>query len=102
MYFKDRQDAGKQLCLLLEKYKSQKVVVFALPRGGVVIADEIAKFLHAPLDLILAHKIGHPYQPEYAIAAISESGHLVGSSHGLESIDKIWLENAKKVEIEEI
>lgn len=102
MYFKNRHDAGRQLCLLLEKYKGQEVVVFALPRGGVVLADEIAKFLKAPLDLVLAHKIGHPYQPEYAIAAISESGHLVGSSRGLDSVSEIWLETAKLKEIEEI
>lgn len=102
MYFKDRRDAGKQLCQLLEKYKGQEVVVFGLPRGGVILADEIAKFLNAPLDLILAHKIGHPYQPEYAIAAISERGHLVGLSRGLDSISETWLDHAKLREIEEI
>ena len=72
-------------------YKNEDVVVYALPRGGVVVAVGIAKFLRAPLDLILARKIGHPHQPEYAIAAISESGHLVGTPYELESGEKsVW------------
>ncbi|MBA3603996.1 MAG: phosphoribosyl transferase [Parachlamydiaceae bacterium] len=102
MYFKNRQDAGRQLALLLKKYIGQDTVVFALPRGGIVPADEIAIFLNAPLSLILAHKIGHPYQPEYAIAAISERGHLVGSSRELDLVNEVWLEHTKIKEMEEI
>ncbi len=102
MYFKDRRDAGRQLCELLDEYKGQEVVVYALPRGGVVLAEEIASYLKAPLDLILAHKIGHPYQPEYAIAAISENGHLVESPHGLNSVSELWLKKAQQKEIVEI
>lgn len=102
VYFKDRRDAGRQLGHLLEKYKDHEVVVYGLPRGGVVVAEEIANFLHAPLDLIFAHKIGHPYQPEYAIAAVSESGHLVGASHELLTVGEVWLEKAKKHQLEEM
>lgn len=101
-FFKDRQDAGEQLALLLAKYKGQDVVVYAIPRGGLAVAVEIAKFLNAPLSLILAHKIGHPYQPEYALAAISESGHVVGSSHELALVDQEWLEQQKQRQITEI
>jgi predicted phosphoribosyltransferase len=102
MHFKDRRDAGRKLSQLLKQYKGQDVVVYALPRGGVVVAEEIAKFLHAPLDLILAHKIGHPYQPEYAIAAISESGHIIKSSREIESLGEAWLEKEKKHQLDEI
>lgn len=102
MFFEDRRDAGKQLCKLLEKYKGNNVVVYALPRGGVVVADEIAAFLNAPMDLILAHKIGHPYQPEYAIAAISEVGHVVGNQNELDPLGKTWLEKEKSHQIQEI
>lgn len=73
-YFINRSDAGKQLAELLKKYKNQDVIVYALPRGGVVVAYEIAKALKAPLDLIFAHKIGHPYHAEYAVGAVTESG----------------------------
>lgn len=102
VYFKDRRDAGRQLGHLLEKYKDHEVIVYGLPRGGVVVAEEIANFLHVPLDLIFAHKIGHPYQQEYAIAAVSESGHLVGASHELLTVGEAWLEKAKKYQLEEM
>ncbi len=76
-YFKDRADAGKKLAHLLKNYKGQNAVVYALPRGGVIIGAAIAKALHLPLDLIIARKIGHPYQSEYAIGAVAENGHSV-------------------------
>lgn len=102
MRFINRREAGKILGRLLEKYKDQNAIVFALPRGGVVVADEIANILHAPLDLVLAHKIGHPYHPEYAVAAVSESGHVVGSHHELHSLGKEWLEQEKERQMAEI
>lgn len=92
MRFKDRAQAGQLLVEKLEKYKDGDVVVYALPRGGVVTAVEIARNLHAHLDLIIAHKISHPYQPEYAIAATAENGHIVGERRELMSVDKDWLE----------
>lgn len=103
MFFKNRQDAGRQLSQLLKKYKNMPVVVYALPRGGVSVAVEISRFLHAPIDLIFAHKIGHPYQPEYAIAAISENGHMIGPSQELLlSLGNEWLERQKAYQINEI
>lgn len=102
MFFKDRLDAGRQLCQLLAKFKGEEVVVYPIPRGGVVLGEPIAKFLNAPMDLLLAHKIGHPYQPEYAIAAVSESGHLIGNSYELMSVDRTWLESEKRRQMAEI
>lgn len=102
MYFKNRRDAGRMLAQALMKYKDQDVVVFALPRGGVVTAEEIAKALNAPLDLILAHKIGHPYHSEYAIAAISESGQIVGNPREMQAVDKKWFESEKIHQMMEI
>lgn len=101
MFFKDRQDAGRQLCPLLKKYKDKDVVVYALPRGGVTVAAEIAKFLHAPLDLIFAHKIGHPQHQEFSIAAISESGHLKPSEQ-VPFAHTEWFEEEKVRQIEAI
>ena len=96
VYFKDRVEAGKKLSTLLSKYKGKEAVVYALPRGGVVLAEEIANFLEVPLDLLFAHKLGHPYQPEYAVAAISESGHVVGNAYELQSLGKEWLDREKE------
>lgn len=98
--FKDRRDAGRYLSDLLKHLKGQDCVVYGLPRGGVVVADEIAQALGAPLDLLFAHKIGHPYHAEYAVAAVSEDGHLLESSREL--LDKRWLESQKKIQLEEM
>lgn len=79
MRFKDRTDAGQQLAHALGKYKGQESVVYALPRGGVVPAAIVAEALEAPLDLLIPRKIGHPYNPEYAIAAFSEGGYYIAN-----------------------
>jgi len=100
--FKDRRDAGQQLAKLLQKHKGKDVVVYGLPRGGVIVADEIAKTLQAPLDVILAHKIGHPYHAEYAIGAISEHGHMIGNPHEIQSVNKEWLKQESERQLEEI
>jgi predicted phosphoribosyltransferase len=102
VYFKDRIDAGQKLSLLLSDYKGKDVVVYALPRGGAVVAAEIAKYLNAPLELVFAHKIGHPFQPEYAIAAVSESGHLIKSSHALLEADEHWIEEQKQNQMQKM
>ncbi|SIT03387.1 Erythromycin esterase homolog [Roseivivax lentus] len=70
--FANRDDAGRRLAAELVKRNFSASVVFALPRGGVPVAAEIAEALGAPLDLILVRKIGAPRQPEVALAAIVE------------------------------
>ncbi|HXW22993.1 MAG TPA: phosphoribosyltransferase [Rhodomicrobium sp.] len=70
MIYRDRRDAGQRLARELAYYKKDEPVVLALPRGGVVVAAEIADALDAPLDLILVRKIGVPYQPELAMGAL--------------------------------
>jgi predicted phosphoribosyltransferase len=68
--FIDRSDAGRGLAHAVAKYKGQRPVVLALPRGGVPVAAEIAIALQAPLDLILVRKLGVPMQPELAMGAV--------------------------------
>jgi predicted phosphoribosyltransferase len=75
--FQDRQEAGRRLAGALERFKGPDTVVFALPRGGVPVAAQIAKTLGAPLDLVLVRKIGVPFQPELAMGAIADGGELV-------------------------
>jgi len=70
MPFIDRTDAGRQLAKALARYKNQRPVVLALPRGGVPVAAEVATALDAPLDLVLVRKIGVPSQPELAMGAV--------------------------------
>lgn len=68
--FKDRNDAGRRLAERLLGWRGRDAVVVALPRGGLPIGAEIAKAIGAPLDLVLVRKIGLPFQPELAIAAV--------------------------------
>ena len=70
MPFRDRIEAGRALARALVRYKADKPVVLALPRGGVPVAAEVATALDAPLDLVLVRKIGVPYQPELAAGAV--------------------------------
>ncbi|MEJ1222863.1 phosphoribosyltransferase [Sediminicola sp. 1XM1-17] len=69
--FKDRIDAGLQLAAKLKDHKDKDVVVLAIPRGGLPLGSIVAKSLNAPLDVALSKKIGHPYNKEYAIGAVS-------------------------------
>ena len=69
--FQNRQQAGQKLAKNLQQYKSKKPIILGIPRGGVVVAHEVAKALQAPLDVIVARKIGAPLQPEFAIGAIA-------------------------------
>jgi putative phosphoribosyl transferase len=68
--FRNRADAGQQLSSRLMHLKVQAPVVLALPRGGVPVGFEIAQVLQAPLDLVMVRKIGSPWQPELAAAAV--------------------------------
>lgn len=69
--FRDRQQAGAELAAELAKLGDlHDPVVLALPRGGVAVAAEIARILHAPLDLLIVRKIGAPGNPELAMAAV--------------------------------
>lgn len=68
--FIDRRDAGRYLIPLLMKWKGSSAIVFALPRGGVPVAVEIATALVLPLDVLYVRKIAAPLEPELAIGAI--------------------------------
>ena len=72
MLFRNRSDAGRRLAKALLKYKSRRPVILALPRGGVLVAAEVAAALDAPLDLLLVRKIELPSQPELAMGAVTD------------------------------
>lgn len=73
-FFEDRRDAGKRLGEMLHQRDFPDPFILALPRGGVVVADEVARELKAQLDVVISRKIGAPGQPELGIGAISEDG----------------------------
>jgi putative phosphoribosyl transferase len=81
--FTDRGDAGRRLAALLVPMVWQEPVVVALPRGGVPVAFEIADALHAPLDVVIARKVGAPEHPEFGVGAVAEGGARVADRQAL-------------------
>ncbi len=101
MIFADRTDAGRKLAAALYSFKRQDVLVYALPRGGIVLGVEVARVLQAPLDLIVVRKVGHPQSPEYAIAAVAEDGHMVTDVFEVSRVDRDWFEREVAIQRQE-
>jgi len=73
--YRDRREAGQALAQRLGHLRGDPaVLVLGLPRGGVAVAFEVAQALHAPLDILVVRKLGHPGQEEYAMGAIASGG----------------------------
>ena len=106
MSFRDRRQAGQELAAALAGYKNQRVVVLALPRGGVAVAAEIAAALRAPLDLVLVRKVGLPQQPELMGAIVDGAKPLVvlnedviaAAGIGQEEFDSVCAEELAEIE----
>lgn len=77
MLFRDRRGAGEQLASRLAGYRGSNPLILAVPRGGIVVASPIHEALGGELDLIIARKIGAPYQHELAIGATGGDGFLM-------------------------
>jgi len=72
MRFASREDAGRQLGQHLRKLGVAIDLVLGLPRGGVVVAAEVARLMERPLDALMVRKIGHPLHREFAVGALAE------------------------------
>lgn len=72
MIFASRQEAGERLGQFLRQRGIEADLVLGLPRGGVVVAAGVARELKLPLDVLVVRKIGHPFQPEFAVGALAE------------------------------
>jgi putative phosphoribosyl transferase len=103
--FRDRTEAGQLLAQRLSKYVGRDdVVVLALPRGGVPVAAEIAKAIHAPLDVFLVRKIGVPGHEELAMGAVATGNVRVLHAdlvHALQISESV-IESATAKELQEL
>ncbi len=81
--FRDRTEAGYLLASALLKYKGPPTVVMAIPRGGLPLGAIVAEALHAPLEVALTKKIGHPFNREYAIGAVSRNQVVLSKPEGI-------------------
>ena len=83
--FADRRDAGRRLAERLAHLAPLQPIVVGLPRGGVIVAAEVAAALAASLELLVVRKLGVPEQPELALGAIAEGGSRVLNADVLEA-----------------
>ena len=75
--FADRAAAGRVLARALAAERGQDGVVFGIPRGGVVVAAEVARALALPLDAVVVRKLGAPSHAEFAVGAIADEVRIV-------------------------
>jgi putative phosphoribosyl transferase len=102
--FRDREDAGRRLAERLSRHRDEDPVVLALPRGGVPVAYEISLSLGAPLDVLLARKLGAPGREEFGIGAVAQGGVRVLNEEAVRElgIPEGYIERIAKKETEEI
>lgn len=107
--FRDRTDAARQLAERLywlkneiEKSKSS-VIIMAIPRGGIIIGNIIAKELRTKLDLVVTRKIGAPFNPELAIGAVMPDGsYFLNDVAAMINISQNYIESQIRKEVKEI
>lgn len=74
--FRNRRDAGHRLAQALSHYRDARgACILGLPRGGVIIGDELSQQLHLPLEVMITRKLGAPGNPELAMGALTETGY---------------------------
>ncbi len=104
--FVDRADAALQLARQLRQRFGQlkNPLILAIPRGGVAVGAVLAKELNADLDVVLSRKLRAPFQPELALGAISEDGHVYINPQAQEIVEDNarYLADEKRIQLEEI
>lgn len=102
--YADRTDAGRKLAQALTEFRRPRLVVLGLPRGGVVVAEEIAKGLDAELDVVLCKKLRAPSNPELAVGAVNEGGNVFVNPdvYDLLDVSDGYLEDETKRRLEEM
>jgi len=104
MRFRDRKDAALQLVQKLTWLKDKDLLVLAIPRGGVVVGDVIAKSLDAKLDIIVPRKLGAPSNPELAIGAVMHDGSSYLNDYVVKmlNVDQEYIRSEIKEQVREI
>ena len=101
-YFADRIEAARFLAKRLGGYRVQNPLVLGIPRGAVPMAEVIAESLRGDLDVVLVHKLGAPYQEEFAIGSVSERGDVhLSEEVELYGIEKSYVDEevARQLEV---
>lgn len=94
MYFEDRKDAGQRLATEIKKLNIENPIVLGLPRGGVIVAAEVAKAFSTKPDILIVRKMGAPFNAELGIGAVVEGEpQTVFINHDLVGVLKITKEH---------
>lgn len=103
MIFQDRHEAGEQLAKALVEYAGTDCVVLAIPRGGVIVGEVVARALGVPLDVVVPRKIGAPGNPELGIGAVAPGVRVIDPRMvDLLGVTQGYLDRAIDVEEREI
>jgi putative phosphoribosyl transferase len=103
MLFEDRLDAACQLARALLRFRGTDPLVLAIPRGAVPMGRIVADRLDGDLDVVLVRKLGSPFNPEFAIGAIDESGAFALSSDSdFATVSRDYLEREKAAQLARI
>jgi putative phosphoribosyl transferase len=100
--FRDRKDAGRKLAEALEAYRGQKVLVLAIPRGGVEIGCEVAAALRADFSLLICRKLPFPDNSESGFGALAEDGSLFINEAAAASVSDAERERIVEEQREEV
>lgn len=100
--FEDRHDAGERLAAALAEREIDADLVLAIPRGGLPLGRAVADALDAPLDVVVARKIGAPDNPEYAIGAVASDGSVWRNEEAIRrtGVDEDEFERSRETEAE--
>ena len=99
MAFEDRAEAGRLLGRRLDKYRGQRALVLAIPRGAVPMARIVADALDGELDVVLVRKLRAPHNPELAIGSIDETGAVYVDPDTRDLWDEAYLEAEKQAQL---
>ena len=102
--WRNRVEAGRALAVPLKKYAGSDAIVLGVPRGGVILAREVARELGLPLDIVISRKMGAPGNPELGIGAVSSDGKAVVDQKlaKLVGADEAYILSEKKRQIAEM
>lgn len=102
--FTDRREAGKRLSIVLNKYRDKNCVVLAIPRGGVIVADEVCAALSAKMGLLITRKISAPGDEELAIGAVAPDGTTALDKELIQDlfVREDYIQKEKKKQLKEI
>lgn len=101
--FADRKEAGEKLATVLKDRRFASPVIFGIPRGGVIVAAQIARILDAPISIVVPRKIGAPFNPEYGIGAVAPDGTIHIDEYAAKSTgaDEKYIQEKVKEEMKE-